>query len=359
MTTMRTGMLGRTLYYVLTGGLAIIFLFPLLWSLAASVSPQASTGQVNGFGLGNYITLFNYGAGLVQFLLNSAYVALLTVAITLAVSTLGGYAFARFRFPGREVLFLLTLSILMVPYATLLIPLYVLLNGLGLQNSLIGLSLVLAMFQLPFTTYMMPYLVRSGAARAGGIWTGGRLRHVRRPVANPPSLGAPRAHHNGPVRLPGGMERLLSSPHPANRQHKADPAARGGQPAAADDGRHRLRCHGGWRRGDGRPLPDPVPAAATSLRAWFLVRSRQGLTRRGAAACKNPRQEPGSSENARQAIPKTNSRHVPLSDITHEEDRDATEAVSRRHTKGSDKIVDLRSATGTCVADRHRGDYHF
>jgi multiple sugar transport system permease protein len=140
---------------MLTGGLAIIFLFPLLWSLVASVSPQASTGQVNGFGLGNYTTLFNYGAGLVRFLLNSAYVALLTVAVTLAVSTLGGYAFARFRFPGREALFLLTLSILMVPYATVLIPLYVLLNGLGLQNSLIGLSLVLAMFQLPFATYMM------------------------------------------------------------------------------------------------------------------------------------------------------------------------------------------------------------
>jgi multiple sugar transport system permease protein len=155
MTTTRTGMLSRTAYYVLTGGLAIVFLFPLLWSLAASVSPQASTGQVNGFGLGNYAMLFSYGAGLVQFLLNSAYVALLTVAITLAVSTLGGYAFARFRFPGREALFLLTLSILMVPYATLLIPLYVLLNGLGLQNSLIGLSLVLAMFQLPFATYMM------------------------------------------------------------------------------------------------------------------------------------------------------------------------------------------------------------
>jgi multiple sugar transport system permease protein len=155
MTTARTGTIGRIAYYLLTGGLAIIFLFPLLWSLAASVSPQASTGQVNGFGLGNYTTLFNYGAGLVQFLLNSAYVAFLTVAITLAVSTLGGYAFARFRFPGREALFLLTLSILMVPYATLLIPLYVLLNGLGLQNSLIGLSLVLAMFQLPFATYMM------------------------------------------------------------------------------------------------------------------------------------------------------------------------------------------------------------
>ena len=58
-------------------------------------------------------------------------------------------------FPGRNVLFLLTLAILMVPYATLLIPLYVLLKRLGLQNSLLGLALVLAMFQLPFATFMM------------------------------------------------------------------------------------------------------------------------------------------------------------------------------------------------------------
>jgi multiple sugar transport system permease protein len=43
----------------------------------------------------------------------------------------------------------------MVPYATLLIPLYVLLNSIGLQNSLVGLALVLTMFQLPFATFMM------------------------------------------------------------------------------------------------------------------------------------------------------------------------------------------------------------
>ena len=140
---------------MLTGGLAIIFLFPLLWSFFASVSPQASTGQVVGYGFGNYTTLYNYGAGLGRFTFNSTFVAVLTVLITLAVSTLGGYAFAKFRFPGRDLLFLLTLAILMVPYATLLIPLYVLLNRLGLQNSLLGLSLVLAMFQLPFATYMM------------------------------------------------------------------------------------------------------------------------------------------------------------------------------------------------------------
>lgn len=147
--------LGRTSYYVLTGGLAIIFLFPLAWSFVASVSPQALTGQVVGWGFGNYVTLLNYGAGLWQFALNSAIVTGLTIAIVVFVSTLGGYAFARFTFPGRDTLFLLTLAILMIPYATLLIPLYVLLNMVGLQNSLMGVALVTALFQLPFATYMM------------------------------------------------------------------------------------------------------------------------------------------------------------------------------------------------------------
>jgi multiple sugar transport system permease protein len=148
-------MIGRTPYYVLTGGLAVIFLFPILWAAVASVSPQAGTGQTVGIGLGNYTTLFNFGAGLPRFLFNSLLVAFLVVGITLVVSALGGYAFARFSFPGRDALFLLTLAILMVPYATVLIPLYVMLHGVGLQNSLVGVSLVLVVFQLPFATYMM------------------------------------------------------------------------------------------------------------------------------------------------------------------------------------------------------------
>ncbi len=145
----------RTPYYVLTGGLAIIFLFPLVWAAVASVSPQGGTAQNVGWGFKNYSTLADYQAGIVQYVLNSVLVSGMTVVFTLAVSLLGGYAFARFNFPGKNALFMLTLSILMVPYATLLIPLYVLLNKLGLQNSLIGLALVLTMFQLPFATFMM------------------------------------------------------------------------------------------------------------------------------------------------------------------------------------------------------------
>jgi multiple sugar transport system permease protein len=145
----------RTPYWVVTSALAVIFLFPLLWTAVASISPRPGTSQVDGWGFGNYRALGGYQAGVWQYLANSAVVSILTVALTVLVSLLGGYAFARFSFPGKEPLFLLTLSILMVPYATLLIPLYVLLNEVGLQNSLVGVALVLTMFQLPFAIFMM------------------------------------------------------------------------------------------------------------------------------------------------------------------------------------------------------------
>jgi len=183
--------LTRTPYYVLTGGLMVIFLFPLVWSAAASVSPAGDTGQTIGVGLGNYARLFSFQAGLGQFFLNSTIIAGLTVAITVAVSSLGGYAFARFSFPGSNLLFLITLAILMVPSATLLIPLYVLLRFIGLQDSLIGLSLVLAMYQLPFATYMMRISFESvppaleESALVDGAGTFDVLRRILLPLVRP------------------------------------------------------------------------------------------------------------------------------------------------------------------------------
>jgi multiple sugar transport system permease protein len=147
--------LARTPYYVLTGGLAILFVFPLLWAGIASISGQPGTAQSEGLGLANFQRLLEYGPGLGQLIMNSLIVSALTVLLTLALSLLGGYAFARFSFPGKNILFLAVMAILMVPYASLLVPLYVLLGNLGLTDSLVGLSLVLTMYQLPFATFMM------------------------------------------------------------------------------------------------------------------------------------------------------------------------------------------------------------
>jgi multiple sugar transport system permease protein len=142
-------------FHTTAAALAILFLFPLVWSGWSSVKGQPGSSQASGYGLGNYRYLVDYGEGLPTYLLNSVAVTAMTVLGTLAVSALGGYGFARFAFPGKNLLFLLTLAILMVPYATILIPLYVLLDRLGLQNSLVGLSLVFIMFQLPFALFMM------------------------------------------------------------------------------------------------------------------------------------------------------------------------------------------------------------
>jgi multiple sugar transport system permease protein len=181
----------RTPYYVLTGGLAIIFVFPILWAAIASVSPQPATGQVVGYGLGNYVTLLNFQAGLGTYFWNSTFVSVMTVILTLAVSIFGGYAFARFQFPGKNILFLVTLAILMVPYATLLIPLYVLLRNIGLNNNLVGLALVLAMYQLPFATYMMRISFEAipreleESALVDGAGTLGVLRSILLPAVMP------------------------------------------------------------------------------------------------------------------------------------------------------------------------------
>jgi multiple sugar transport system permease protein len=181
----------RTPYYVLTGGLAILFLFPLVWSAVASVGPLPGSGQPVGYGFGNYSTLFEFQAGLATFFMNSLTISVLTVAFTLGVSILGGYAFARFTFPGKNALFLLTLAILMVPSATLLIPLYVMLRQLGLGNSLVGVALVLAVYQLPFATFMMRISFEAipreleESALVDGAGTFAVLRRILVPLVRP------------------------------------------------------------------------------------------------------------------------------------------------------------------------------
>jgi multiple sugar transport system permease protein len=147
---------GRTVaFYVVSTVLAAIFLFPVVWTLWSSIHGPQATAAGEGVGVDNYRRLIDYGEGFGRYFANSVIVSTLTVAGTLFISLLGGYAFAYLPFRGRGVLFMAALAILMVPYTTLLIPLYILLQWLGLQNSLVGLSLVLIMLQLPFGLFMM------------------------------------------------------------------------------------------------------------------------------------------------------------------------------------------------------------
>jgi multiple sugar transport system permease protein len=182
----RTSRAGRWGYSVTGTALAILFLSPLLWNGWASLRTNS------GFGLENYARLFTADNGIrPHHVVNSLTVSVLTVGGTLLVATLGGYAFGRFRFPGRDALFLLTLAILMVPYATILIALYVLLGWIGLQDSLLGLSLVLIMFQLPFSIFMMRNAFEAvpkeleESAQVDGCGSLGTLLRIMLPAVRP------------------------------------------------------------------------------------------------------------------------------------------------------------------------------
>jgi len=82
-------------------------------------------------------------------------VALGTAAGTILLCTLGGYGFSRFSFPGKNVLFVLILITLMIPFQSILTPLYLVIRILHLQNTLTGLTLVYITFQIPFGIFVM------------------------------------------------------------------------------------------------------------------------------------------------------------------------------------------------------------
>ncbi|MGW0712957.1 carbohydrate ABC transporter permease [Streptomyces sp. NPDC002643] len=122
---------------------------------------------------------------------NSLVVSLGTTLTTVVLSTLAGYGFARLRFPGGNALFFAALVTFMIPFQALITPLYLLLDHLGLLNSLLGLTLVYTTFQLPFGLFLMrnsfAAVPRSleEAARIDGCGILQTLVRVMLPVATP------------------------------------------------------------------------------------------------------------------------------------------------------------------------------
>jgi multiple sugar transport system permease protein len=196
--TRRAGSATRTtVFHLVSSVLAILFLFPLVWAVLSSFKSPAEADRMpptflpKSLSLGNYANLTDYGNGILAYTVNSLVAAALTVALTVVVCVLAGYGFARFEFRGKQPLFVVILAILMVPYATMLLPLYILLGQLGLQDSLVGLALVQTMFQLPFGILIMRNAFDSvpveleEAAYLDGCGPVGALRHISLRIVTP------------------------------------------------------------------------------------------------------------------------------------------------------------------------------
>jgi multiple sugar transport system permease protein len=121
----------RAIAYAVMFLVAALFAIPFLWSVSTSFRTLADT--VAGFsllprhwttsGYHEAFHTFNFG----QYTLNSAIIAGAITLSNLFLASLGGYAFARLKFPGREVLFMLVLGTLMIPDQLRLVPIYLML----------------------------------------------------------------------------------------------------------------------------------------------------------------------------------------------------------------------------------------
>lgn len=139
---------GRTeaLIIVLLALFSFVMFYPFLWLIFSSFKTGADIVRIPIQLLPETWTLSAYQmvmnperANLPQAYLNSFLVTAGTVVTVLFTSSLGGFVFARLDFPGRKLLFYFILSTTMVPFLTLLVPLYLVMRNLNLLNSLWGL----------------------------------------------------------------------------------------------------------------------------------------------------------------------------------------------------------------------------
>jgi len=154
---------GRTGYLLGAVCVAIctVMLLPLVLSVFASVKPTAEaaasppTYYPHGLSLDSYQRLWTYQEGLPTYLANSLGTALLTIVLTLLLTVPAAYALARFPIPGKEVIFVVLLLALIVPYQALLTPMFLMFAKMGLTNSLLGLAVLHTAIQLPFSLYIL------------------------------------------------------------------------------------------------------------------------------------------------------------------------------------------------------------
>ncbi len=155
----------RALTYVGLVILCAVVLYPVMLVCKKAFEPGSqfalSASPVpTGFTLGHFGDLFtSRGAnGELLFLrhaINSIVVALLTTVVGVTVSCTAAYALSRFKFPGRKTGLTMFLVVQMFPATLLLLPLYVILNKLGLLNSIVGLVLVYSTTAIPFCVWTL------------------------------------------------------------------------------------------------------------------------------------------------------------------------------------------------------------
>lgn len=173
---------------------ALGLMLPLAYMVVSSLKPLEEV-----FGLppswvpsrlewSNFVEPF-YDRPFWRYILNSGIVALCVTLLNLAVSTLTGYSLSKFRYPGRELVFLVILSTIMLPIQVIMVPMYLLVKSLGWLNSY--QALIVPQAVTAFGVFLMRQHIQSvpnellDAARADGCGEVGIFLRVIVPISKP------------------------------------------------------------------------------------------------------------------------------------------------------------------------------
>ena len=184
---------GRVIQYVLLVVLLLLSLFPLYIMLSMSLRPSTLI-YADFWGLPLPPTFTNYRAaifGLIPSMLRTLLVCFVSIAGILLFAAPAAYAFARLRFVGKEYLFWLVLTIMIIPGVIMLTPHFILANQLGLRGSLHGLVIFYIAGGQPFAIFLLTTFLRSQpdemfeAARVDGASELQALLKIALPLAWP------------------------------------------------------------------------------------------------------------------------------------------------------------------------------
>jgi N,N'-diacetylchitobiose transport system permease protein len=153
----RTGTLIANLVGVL---FTVVMAFPAYWMINTAFKPSNEILTFDPHFVPDHPTFDNFISAVkaplfLDVLANSLIITGSAVAAALVVGFLGALAVARFRFYGRRALIMVILLVQMVPFLSLLIPLFIMLNGAQLTNTLPGVTIVYVVLILPYTVWTL------------------------------------------------------------------------------------------------------------------------------------------------------------------------------------------------------------
>ena len=177
--------------------LAIPLAFPMWWMLASSLKAPADIFAFqpelwpSDLCFETYLAVFDVAPFATQYW-NSIYIAVANTLGTVAVASLAGYAFARIRFRGSTIMFVLLLTALLMPEEVTIIPLFVLMKELGWLNThmpllvepVFGAQAVVGTFLMRQYFLALPVELED-AGRIDGLGRFGIFRHIALPLAKP------------------------------------------------------------------------------------------------------------------------------------------------------------------------------